>query len=48
MITLEPNMSLGPMRGRIGQTRITLCADSPVTPNAYARKLREKRRRDYS
>jgi len=52
---LERNLfgewSLVRMWGRIGQTRqtrITLCADLPTTQNAYARKLREKRRRDYA
>jgi predicted DNA-binding WGR domain protein len=52
---LERNLfgewSLVRMWGRIGQTRqtrITLCADLPTTQNAYARKLLEKRRRDYA
>lgn len=51
-LALERNLfgewSLVRMWGRIGQTRITLCADLPTTQNAYARKLREKRRRDYA
>jgi predicted DNA-binding WGR domain protein len=54
-LALERNLfgewSLVRMWGRIGQTRqtrITLCVDLPTTQNAYARKLREKRRRDYA